>query len=104
MNMRLGLIRRGLADPRSESGLHQLASQSSGSKKVGEPSVGFTLTTASLSDEPEQGIAFPVAKKTLCETSSTTMPPGAHTLSAPEGVLNTFDALTPSVGTPTTQP
>src|ERR1700674_207483 len=86
MNMRLGLIRTGLADPRSESGLHQLACQSLGSKKVGVVRVGLTLTIASLSVDPAQGIAFPVGKKTLWEVSSTTIPPAAHTLSAPEGV------------------
>src|SRR5450759_2806089 len=102
VNMRLGLISTGLADPRSESGVHQLDCQSLGSKKVGEVRVGLTLTTASLSVDPEQGIAFPVAKKTLWELSSTMTPPGAHTLPAPEGVRNTFSELTPSVGTPAT--
>ena len=102
--MRLGLISKGLADPRSESGLHQLDCQSLGSKNVGEVNVGLTRTTASLRLEPAHGIALPVAKKTLCELSSITTPPGAQTLSAPDGVWNTVDELTPSVGTPTTHP
>src|SRR5437667_450190 len=70
----------------------------------GEVNVGLTRTTASLRLEPARGIALPVAKKTLCELSSITTPPGAQTLSAPDGVWNTVDELTPSVGTPTTHP
>src|ERR1700694_1766403 len=102
VNMRLELMSTGLGDPHSEAGPQQLACQSFGSKKVGEVRVGLSLTTESLSVAPEQGIAFPVAKKTLPETSSTRIPPAAHRLSAPDGVRQTLTALTPSVGAPTT--
>src|SRR6266849_8952027 len=71
VNIKVGLMSTGLADPRSESGPHQLDCQSCGSKKLGEPSVGVNLTTASLYVDPPQGSAFPVATKMNCEVSST---------------------------------
>src|SRR4029077_17603787 len=102
VNARLGLISTGLADPRSESGPHQLDCQSLGWKNVPEVRVGFSLITESLRVAPEQGIAFPVANMMLPEASSTRIPPAAQTLSAPDGVRQTLTALTPSVGTPNT--
>ena len=78
--------------------------QSSGWKNVGDVRVGLTLTTESLIDAPLQGIAFPVAKKTSWDELSTSTPPAAHTLSAPEGVLKTLLAVLPAVGTATTYP
>ena len=103
MNIRPGLINTGLAEPRSESGLHQLACQSGGVKYVGvgRERVAVCLTIASLMVEPLQGIAFPVGMKTFVVESSITTPPGDHTLSACEGVLKTIGAA-PLVGTATT--
>ena len=102
--MRVGLIKTGLADPRSESGPHQFVCQSSGWKNVGDVRVGLSRTMESLMDAPLQGIALPVAKKTLWEELSTSTPPAAHTLSALEGVLKTLFRALPAVGTPTTYP
>ena len=103
MNIRPGLINTGLAEPRSESGLHQLACQSGGVKYVGvgRERVAVCLTIASLMVEPLQGIAFPVGMKTFVVESSITTPPGDHTLSACEGVLKTIGAA-PLVGAATT--
>src|SRR6267142_2400715 len=88
MNMRVGLINTGLAEPRSESGLHQLPCQSGGWKYVGEARVrpAVCLTIASLMVAPAQGIALPVGMKTLVLTSSMTTPPGDQTLSACDAV------------------
>ena len=80
--MRFGLISSGLADPRSESGAHQLGAQSLGWKEVGDVSVGLNLITESLN--PSQGIALPTEMKTLLEVSSTTTPPAAQTPAPPD--------------------
>src|SRR5690348_15973941 len=64
VNMRFGLIRTGLAEPRSLSGTHQLSCQSAGWKAVGEPRAELVPITESLLMAPSHGIALPVAKKT----------------------------------------
>jgi hypothetical protein len=87
VNIKLGLMITGVADPRSKSGPHQLEDQSWGWKKeVAAPSVAAVRITESLLTAPEHGIAFPVAKKTLPVLSSTSTPPAAQTPSPVEGV------------------
>ena len=76
-------MRTGLIEPRSRSGPHQWADQSSGWKKdIAVPRVEAVLITESLFTAPLQGIALPVAKKALPVESSRTTPPGAQMPSA----------------------
>src|ERR1700737_4465990 len=103
MNMRLELSSTGLAEPRSESGPHQLACQSLGWNELVAVKVGLNLTTASLRTAVEQFFALPVEKKMLWETSSTTTPPPAQMPSPNDGVWKTI-VVPPAVGTAITQP
>src|SRR5438477_1068351 len=86
VNMRLGLIRTGVTEPRSVSVEHQWESQSGGWNCAGDCSVLLVRMTESLSSDPPHGIALPVAKRTLLVESSTTTPPPAQIPSPVETV------------------